>query len=309
MFERFWWGRKNLRRQVCSGAPAFSYTGHVRNSLRYETYKIKFLKTRVFRKSSALLDPRPRGFSNSSSWSPRSEPRGLIWGPLLSKAQNPNIGISDYPIFGFWRNFYVIGNGGKAESYYPIFAFQPSSYVIEPPHSSAHWMLCTVQHTLHYALHARSAATILLNQNQSMSSVLQKIISLAESEASSDSKKAVKRTRDTDDYIFQSSLGKLIRPCRDDKYFRTRWREGYCRDLAEKENSFIAEYRLDPVSFDLLSEMLAPDLGVNEVMANLSSKSGLITNHSRLGCALIMLAGGRNFEAMRSHRVSQSFTY
>jgi hypothetical protein len=100
-------------------------------------------------------------------------------------------------------------------------------------------------------------------------------------------KKAVKRTLDTDDYILQSSIGKLIRPCRDGKYLRTRWREGYCRDLAEKENSFIAEYRLDPVSFDLLSEMLAPDLGVNEVMANLSSKSGLITNHSRLGCALI----------------------
>ena len=55
--------------------------------------------------------------------------------------------------------------------------------------------------------------------------------------------------------------------------------------------------------------MLAPDLGVNEVMANLSSKSGLITNHSRLRCALIMLAGGRKIEAMRSHRVSQSFTY
>ena len=115
-----------------------------------------------------------------------------------------------------------IGNEEKAESYYPIFAFQPFSYVIEPPHSPAHCTLSTVQHILHYALHARSAATILLNQNQSMSSVLQKIISLSESEASSDSKKAVKRTRDTDDYIFQSSLGKLIRPCRDDKYFRTR---------------------------------------------------------------------------------------
>ena len=40
---------------------------------------------------------------------------------------------------------------------------------------------------------------------------------------------------------------------------------------------------------DLLSEMLEPDLGVNEVMANLSSKSGLITNQSWLGCALIIL--------------------
>ena len=41
-----------------------------------------------------------------------------------------------------------------------------------------------------------------------------------------------------------------------------------------KENSLLAEYRLDPVSFDLLSEMLKPDLGVDEVMANLSSKYG-----------------------------------
>ena len=46
--------------------------------------------------------------------------------------------------------------------------------------------------------------------------------------------------------------------------------------------------------------MLEPDLGVNEVMANLSSKSGLITNHSRLGCALNILAGGRRIEAMRT---------
>ena len=44
-------------------------------------------------------------------------------------------------------------------------------------------------------------------------------------------------------------------------------------------------------------------------MANLSSKSGLITNHSRLGCALIILAGGRRIEAMKTHGVSQSFTY
>ena len=107
-----------------------------------------------------------------------------------------------------------------------------------------------------------------------MTSVLQKIASLAESEASSDSKKALKRRRDTDDDILLLSLGKIIPLCRDGKYSRTRWREGYCRDLAEKENSFIAEYRLDPVSFDLLSEITEPDLGVFEAMANLSSKSG-----------------------------------
>ena len=64
------------------------------------------------------------------------------------------------------------------------------------------------------------------------------------------------------------------KPFRDGKYLRTRWREGYCRDLAEKEDSFLAEHQLDPLSHDLLSEMLKPDLGVNEDMANLSSKYG-----------------------------------
>jgi hypothetical protein len=65
-----------------------------------------------------------------------------------------------------------------------------------------------------------------------------------------------------------------------EKFFRTRWREGYLRHLAEHENSFIAEYRLDPVSFDLLSEMIEPDLDVNASMVKISTKSAPITLHS-----------------------------
>jgi DDE superfamily endonuclease len=142
-----------------------------------------------------------------------------------------------------------------------------------------------------------------------MSAILQKLISLSESEAASDSKKALKRRRDDEDFILQTYCTNFLRPCREEKFFRTRWREGSLRNLAENENSFIAEYRRDPVSFDLLSEMIEPDLDVNASMAKISTKSAPITIHSRLGAALIILAGGRRMEAMRTHGVSQSFTY
>jgi hypothetical protein len=98
-----------------------------------------------------------------------------------------------------------------------------------------------------------------------MSAILQKLISLSESETASDSKKALKRRRDDEDFN--------LRPCREEKFFRTRWREGYLRNLAENEYSFIGEYRLDPVSFDLLSEMIEPDLDVDAKIAKISTKS------------------------------------
>jgi hypothetical protein len=51
--------------------------------------------------------------------------------------------------------------------------------------------------------------------------------------------------------------------------------------------------------------MIEPDLDVNASMVKISTKSAPITLHSRLGAALIILAGGRRMEAMRT----QSFTY
>ena len=48
MFERFWWGRKNLRRQVCPGAPVFSYTGQVRNSLNIMNVTCTAYRQEVF---------------------------------------------------------------------------------------------------------------------------------------------------------------------------------------------------------------------------------------------------------------------
>jgi len=92
--------------------------------------------------------------------------------------------------------------------------------------------------------------------------------------------------------------------------FRKRWDSYYLRDLAEKEKSFLSEYRLDPGGFDLLHEMLSPRLTVNELKAsasNMRSGSGDIGTDSRLGAALIMLAGGRFMEAMRTHGLSRTF--
>ena len=64
------------------------------------------------------------------------------------------------------------------------------------------------------------------------------------------------------------------------------------RDLATRESSFVAEYRLDPSSFDILSGMLEMDLRVDERMSQISTSSGAISTKSRLGSALIILAGG-----------------
>jgi hypothetical protein len=55
--------------------------------------------------------------------------------------------------------------------------------------------------------------------------------------------------------------------------------------------------------------MLEPGLTVDQDMANMATNSGPITSHSRLGAALIILAGGRRIEAMRTHGISSTFTY
>ena len=81
------------------------------------------------------------------------------------------------------------------------------------------------------------------------------------------------------------------------------------RDLATRESSFVAEYRLDPSSFDILSGMLEMDLRVDERMSQISTSSGAISTNSRLGSALIILAGGRRIECMRTHGVSSPFVY
>ena len=98
---------------------------------------------------------------------------------------------------------------------------------------------------------------------------------------------------------------------RDGAFHRLRW-SPYLRELAEKENSFVAEYRLSPHAFDRLVEMLDPTLMSNQTMAALAmSKSGSapISTSSRVGAALIMLAGGRAIESMRTHGLARTTVY
>jgi hypothetical protein len=94
--------------------------------------------------------------------------------------------------------------------------------------------------------------------------------------------------------------------------FRHRWNCEYLVDLATRENSFVAEYRLDPAGFDQLVQMLTPALEVDQKMAAIamsSSYSQRITEGSRLGAALIILAGGRRIEAMRTHGLAETTVY
>lgn len=99
---------------------------------------------------------------------------------------------------------------------------------------------------------------------------------------------------------------------RDSKLFRRRWDSEYLVDLAVKERSFVAEYRVDPGGFDILTELLSQDLSRNETQARNSlsgSGSRPISVESRVGAALIMLSGGRNIEAMRTHGLAMSSVY
>ena len=113
-------------------------------------------------------------------------------------------------------------------------------------------------------------------------------------------------------YAFILAIESTTKIPRTSSYFRKRWDSVYLRDLAEKENSFISEYRLSPKLFDTLHEMLFDSLTVNNEMAARAmsnTKSDPISPSSRLGATLIMLGGGRRIEAMRTHGLSQPFAY
>lgn len=92
---------------------------------------------------------------------------------------------------------------------------------------------------------------------------------------------------------------------------RRRWDLNYLVPLAIQENSFVSEYRMDPPSFGLLVSMLKEGnlLPSNEVMGDRSSTSGHISVESKVGAALIMLAGGRYVEAMRTHGIAKATAF
>ncbi len=83
---------------------------------------------------------------------------------------------------------------------------------------------------------------------------------------------------------------------RERKFLRRRWDSKYLIDLAQREGSFIAEYRVDPKGYDILVDMIDHKINRNEIKAiNSLGSSGSrpISVASRLGICLIMLAGGR----------------
>ena len=71
-----------------------------------------------------------------------------------------------------------------------------------------------------------------------------------------------------------------------ERIFRKRWDSVYLRNLAIQENSFLAEYRVDPIGFDLLTNMLRDSLSVNEVMAARGSgvckSANILTSYLRI---------------------------
>lgn len=83
-------------------------------------------------------------------------------------------------------------------------------------------------------------------------------------------------------------------------------------DLAIREGSFFAEYRVDSGGFDVLLVMLRDQLSLNDNMAARDSrlcKSAAILVESQLAAVLILLSGGRMMEAMRTHGLGRSTAY
>jgi hypothetical protein len=79
-------------------------------------------------------------------------------------------------------------------------------------------------------------------------------------------------------------------------------------NLTIEENSFIREYRVTPEGFNILVQLLGSLLDFDQRKAqNAMSfcRSDMITVGSRIAAALIMLAGGRYVEVMRTHGMSK----
>ncbi len=94
--------------------------------------------------------------------------------------------------------------------------------------------------------------------------------------------------------------------------WRKRWDSDYLVNLAITEGTFVTEYRLDPRTFDMLLVYMEPYLKIDARMAKVAmgtSKSQPISLASRLGAALIILAGGRAAETLRTHGMSLPMVY
>lgn len=99
---------------------------------------------------------------------------------------------------------------------------------------------------------------------------------------------------------------------KDEALFRRRWDSDYMMNLAIDESSVVAEYRMPPAAFLCMAEILSDILRKNEIkQAAVLSLSGSkpVSVMSRIGASLIILAGGRYVEAMRTHGLARSCVY
>ena len=86
------------------------------------------------------------------------------------------------------------------------------------------------------------------------------------------SEKRRKRIRELleEDEIINNVMIMNLAVIRQPSLFRKRWDSSYLLELANREKSFVAEYRLDNRSFDILHTLLDPLLEVNQNMAKFS---------------------------------------
>lgn len=99
------------------------------------------------------------------------------------------------------------------------------------------------------------------------------------------------------------------RPIRSPSLYRQRWQSDYLTNLAIREDTFVSEYRLTPQAFDRLLHTLEPYLQVDNHMSQLAMSrtgSAFISKASRVAVTLIILAGGRVIEAMRTHGIAKT---
>ena len=108
------------------------------------------------------------------------------------------------------------------------------------------------------------------------------------------------------------SVASTMHLFREPAIFRRRWDSQYLMDLAQREGSFVSEYRVDPQGFDILVNLLEEVMPMNIKMAqlkSLESNTDPVSTASKLGAALIVLSGGRVMESMRTHGLSRSYCY
>jgi predicted GNAT family acetyltransferase len=95
-------------------------------------------------------------------------------------------------------------------------------------------------------------------------------------------------------------------------FHRQRWESEYLVNLAIQEGTFVSDYRMGPREFDIIHTLIGDRLKGNEQMAPVAaarSEFVPITAASKIGTALILLAGGRRLEAMRTHGIAQATVY